>query len=63
MTIVGNGSNILVKDNGIRGIVVKLEFDKIEIDKKEDIAIVNCRIWRKTKLPFTRVIKKRYYRF
>ena len=40
MTFVGNGSNILVKDNGIRGIVVKLEFDKIEIDKKEDIAIV-----------------------
>lgn len=30
--IVGNGSNLLVKDNGIRGIVAKLDFDKIQID-------------------------------
>ena len=34
-TIVGNGSNILVKDNGIRGIVVKLDFKEIDI-KKDD---------------------------
>lgn len=32
-TIVGNGSNLLVKDNGIRGIVAKLDFDKINIDE------------------------------
>ena len=31
MTIIGNGSNILVKDKGIRGIVVKIEFDEINI--------------------------------
>lgn len=24
LTIVGNGSNILVKDNGIRGVVIKI---------------------------------------
>ena len=32
--IIGNGSNILVKDRGIRGIVVKIEFEYI---KYEDI--------------------------
>ena len=26
VNIIGNGSNILVKDNGIRGIVIKLDF-------------------------------------
>lgn len=31
LTIIGNGSNILVKDNGIRGIVIKLELDQLEI--------------------------------
>lgn len=39
-TIVGNGSNILVKDNGIRGIVVKLDFKKIDIKKDDNKAIV-----------------------
>lgn len=33
VTIIGNGSNILVKDNGIRGIVIKLDFNKVKIDK------------------------------
>ena len=33
--IVGNGSNLLVKDNGIRGIVAKIDFNKIEFDKEE----------------------------
>jgi len=32
LTVIGNGSNILVRDNGIRGIVVKLEFNQIMID-------------------------------
>lgn len=31
VTIIGNGSNLLVKDNGIRGIVIKLEMNEIEI--------------------------------
>lgn len=34
--ILGNGSNILVLDNGIRGIVCKIEIDKFEIEEKED---------------------------
>lgn len=40
VTVIGNGSNILVKDNGIRGIVIKIEFDEINIDKQKDFAIV-----------------------
>ena len=40
MTIIGNGSNILVRDNGIRGIVVKIEFEEIKIEKKANNAIV-----------------------
>ncbi|MBP3502762.1 MAG: UDP-N-acetylmuramate dehydrogenase [Clostridia bacterium] len=33
LTIIGNGSNVLVKDNGIRGIVLKLDFKNINIEK------------------------------
>ena len=39
--IIGNGSNLLVKDNGIRGIVVKIDFDKIEIDEKSGKVVVS----------------------
>lgn len=34
--ILGNGSNILVKDKGIRGIVINIDFNNIEIDEKKD---------------------------
>lgn len=33
LTIIGNGSNILVKDKGIRGIVLKPDFKNIKIEK------------------------------
>lgn len=36
LTIVGNGSNILVKDNGIKGIVAKIDMKNIVIDKLEN---------------------------
>lgn len=32
LTIIGNGSNLLVKDNGIRGITIQLKLENIEID-------------------------------
>ena len=32
LTIVGNGSNLLVKDNGIRGITMQVSLDKIQIE-------------------------------
>lgn len=35
-TIIGNGSNLLVKDNGIRGIVIKLDFKNVTIEKIND---------------------------
>lgn len=42
ITIMGNGSNILVKDNGIRGIVIKIELENIEItcDNAKSVNIV-----------------------
>ncbi len=36
LTVVGNGSNILVKDNGIRGIVLKSCIDNFEIIKENN---------------------------
>lgn len=36
LTIIGNGSNILVTDKGIRGIVMKIDLQEIEIQKKID---------------------------
>lgn len=40
IVIIGNGTNILVKDNGIRGITIQLDFDEIIIEEKEDYVIV-----------------------
>ena len=40
LTIIGNGSNVLVKDNGIRGIVAKL--DLIDISINHDTVIVGA---------------------
>lgn len=37
ITIIGNGSNLLVKDKGIKGIVIKIEIKKCEIS--EDLTI------------------------
>ena len=40
LTIVGNGSNLLVNDEGIKGIVLKVCLDYINIDKTEVDVIV-----------------------
>ncbi len=37
LTIVGNGSNLLVKDNGIKGITMKIEIDTIKIEEIDKI--------------------------
>ena len=39
ITIMGNGSNILVTDNGIKGIVVKIDIQKLEI-KEENAEVI-----------------------
>ena len=42
ITIIGNGSNLLVSDNGIRGLVIKIDiqFLKIENNKKDIVVTV-----------------------
>ena len=40
INIMGNGSNLLVRDNGIRGIVIKIELENIEI-KQDDTKNIN----------------------
>ena len=37
LTIIGNGSNILVSDDGIKGIVLKIEIKKLEIEQTENV--------------------------
>ena len=36
LTIIGNGSNILVTDKGIKGIVLKIEIKKLEIQENNE---------------------------
>lgn len=38
-TIIGNGSNILVKDKGIKGIVLKIEIKKFELSKENELIV------------------------
>ncbi len=35
LTILGNGSNVLVSDKGIKGITLVIKLEKIEIQEKE----------------------------
>lgn len=36
LTILGNGTNVLVQDHGIRGIVLKMDIRTVEVQKSED---------------------------
>ena len=38
--IIGNGTNLLVTDKGIRGVVIKLKLDDIKIDLQNDFGIL-----------------------
>lgn len=38
--VIGNGSNILVKDSGIRGIVLKIDIETYNIVRKENTAVI-----------------------
>lgn len=40
LTIIGNGTNLLVRDKGIRGIVLKLEFNEFKVERKKDKAYI-----------------------
>ena len=37
ITITGNGSNMLVKDKGIRGITLQITFNKMQINENRDV--------------------------
>ena len=37
ITIIGNGSNLLVTDKGIRGLVIKIDINKLKIEKKDKL--------------------------
>ena len=39
--LMGNGSNLLVKDKGIRGAVLKIEIDNLSIEENEDVIIAS----------------------
>lgn len=43
LTVIGNGSNLLIKDGGIRGIVIKLNFDEI-VKKDENTFVVGSSV-------------------
>ena len=36
ITVLGNGSNILVLDGGIKGITLMLKIDTLDIERKKD---------------------------
>lgn len=40
ITIIGNGSNLLVTDKGIRGLVIKIDIKKLKIVKKDEFAVI-----------------------
>ena len=40
--IIGNGSNLLVTDKGVRGIVLKIEIDTLNIEEKEQKIMVTA---------------------
>ena len=42
VTVIGNGSNLLVKDNGVRGIVIQIAFNNIDIvENNEDEVLIS----------------------
>ena len=55
LSVIGNGSNILVTDKGIRGIVAKIDIRKMEIERREEEIILNLRSRRKNSRNSTKV--------
>lgn len=56
--ILGNGTNLLVKDNGIRGIVLKINLNFIEISEKEEIVEITVGAGNKL-IPLARELAKK----
>lgn len=47
LTIIGNGSNILVQDKGIRGIILEIDLGKISFEEIEDGMIITVGVGHK----------------
>ena len=62
LTIIGNGSNILVTDKGIRGIVLEVAVNEKMFISQEDGMQINIRSRRKTYASFNRMSKTGNYR-
>lgn len=52
LVVIGNGSNLLVKDNGIRGITLKININGIDFDIREDEKIAYVTVGAGVKLGF-----------
>ena len=57
LTIIGNGSNILVRDKGIRGIVLEIDIQKMKFEKQTDGMIITARGRSESYSSFDRVPK------
>ena len=53
ITIIGNGTNLLVRDKGIRGMVVKANLQEVEIKKSKDKVVITAG----SAVPLTKVSK------
>ena len=40
LNVIGNGSNLLVKDEGIKGIVLRIDLEDYNIEEKEDSQVI-----------------------
>jgi len=48
LTILGNGSNVIVKDKGIRGIVCQIKLERFEVTENEEYTPHECRsLWKR----------------
>ena len=61
LTIFGNGSNILVSDEGVKGITIKINIKKLEIDKEN--AILKIGSGEKLGMIARKMLKRRISRF
>lgn len=58
ITIMGNGSNLLVKDNGIRGIVIKIDMQEYAISLHENKYIVTAQAGVKLTILAQKLLQK-----
>lgn len=57
--ILGNGTNILVRDKGIRGIVCKIDIEKFEVVENGEEIFVKVRQWKQKCYPCTEITRFR----